>query len=72
MNVAQRPEPKNVSLQEGFWKNIHRLVRETVLPFQWKILCDEIPDAPKSHGIENFRIAAGDREGAFYGCVFQD
>ena len=28
--------------------------------------------APKSHCIENFRIAAGEKQGEFYGAVFQD
>ena len=72
MNIAKMPRLNDVSLQDGFWKNLHRLVKETALPFQWKILCDEVEDAPKSHCIENFKIAAGDQAGTYYGCVFQD
>ena len=33
---------------------------------------DQIEGAPKSHCIENFRIAAGEKQGEFYGAVFQD
>ena len=59
-------------IQGGFWKNLETIVRESMLPFQWKALNDELPDAEPSHCIENFRIAAGEQTGTFYGCVFQD
>ena len=45
---------------------------DTVIPFQEKVLNDEVPGVEKSHAIENFRIAAGLSEGEFYGMVFQD
>lgn len=58
--------------QESFWgKRIHQ-VGEVVLPYQWKVLNDRIPGAPKSHAFENFRVAAGLASGEFYGFVFQD
>ena len=44
----------------------------TVIPYQEKILNDEIPGAEKSHALANFRIAAGMEQGEFYGMVFQD
>ena len=44
----------------------------TVIPYQEKILNDEIPGVEKSHALANFRIAAGLEEGEFYGMVFQD
>lgn len=43
-----------------------------MIPYQWKALNDEIPGAPKSHSIENFKIAAGLAEGEFHGMPFQD
>ena len=43
-----------------------------IVPYQWKILNDDIPGAPKSHALENFRIAVGCSAGEFYGMVFQD
>ena len=33
---------------------------------------DLIEGAESSHCIENFKIAAGESEGEFYGAVFQD
>lgn len=45
-----------------------------MLPYQYAVLNDELQeeDMEKSHSIENFRIAAGESKGAFYGFVFQD
>lgn len=42
------------------------------MPYQWKALNDDVADAEPSHAIENFRIAAGQSDGEFYGMVFQD
>ena len=51
---------------------MQKLVQDVVIPYQEKVLHDEIPGIEKSHAIENFRIAAGEAEGEFYGRVFQD
>jgi uncharacterized protein len=61
-----------VRINGGFWHRYQTLVREKVIPYQWKAMNDEIPGAPKSHSVENFRIAAGVRGGAHEGMVFQD
>lgn len=63
---------KNCTVKDGFWSYFQNLVSDVVIPYQEKILNDEIPGVEKSHAIENFRIAAGEREGEFYGMVFQD
>ncbi|MDF2958602.1 MAG: hypothetical protein K0S39_337 [Paenibacillus sp.] len=63
---------KDVDIQDSFWTSRQKLVKETVIPYQWDALNDAIPGAEPSHTIENFRIAAGDAEGAYYGKVFQD
>lgn len=63
---------KNVQVQDGFWKPMQELIIETVIPYQEKILNDEIPGVEKSHALANFRIAAGMEKGEFYGMVFQD
>ena len=55
-----------------FWDRYIRLVKEEVIPYQWDILNDRLPDAEPSHAIDNLRIAAGEMEGHFYGQVFQD
>ncbi|MDD3279023.1 MAG: glycoside hydrolase family 127 protein [Lachnospiraceae bacterium] len=59
-------------VQDEFWSYFQRLVTDEVIPYQEKILNDEIPGVEKSHALENFRIAAGDTSGEFYGMVFQD
>ncbi len=60
------------TIKDSFWSSYRKLVREEVLPYQYAMLEDRIPDAEKSHAIENFRIAAGIKQGEFYGMVFQD
>lgn len=62
----------HVTIHDAFWSARQRLMIDKTLPYMEKILRDEVPDAAKSHAIENFRIAAGDAEGTFYGMVFQD
>jgi len=61
-----------VSIDGGLWHAYQDLVRDKVIPYQWKAMNDEIPGAPKSHSVENFRIAAGIRDGNYEGMVFQD
>lgn len=64
---------KDVKLSsDGFFGHFIDLVRDSVIPYQWETLNDRIPGAAPSHCIENFRIAAGEAEGEFYGFVFQD
>lgn len=61
-----------VKITDAFWSQMQEKVIDVVIPFQEKVLNDEIPDVEKSHAIENFRIAAGLSQGEFYGMVFQD
>jgi DUF1680 family protein len=63
---------RNFKIKDHFWSSYRKLVREEVIPYQYAMLEDQIPDAEKSHAIENFRIAAGITKGEFYGMVFQD
>lgn len=60
----------------GFIGNYQKLVRETVIPYQYDVLRDKA-GTEKSHVIDNFRNAAkalrGEDTGdGFYGMVFQD
>ncbi len=62
---------------EGFIGQYQKLVREVVIPYQYSVLNDELPDIEKSHVIDNFRNAAAairgeDVKDGFYGMVFQD
>ena len=63
---------KDVRIEDEFWSPYTDLVRETILPYQWEALNDRVPDAPPSHAIRNFRIAAGLEQGKYEGLVFQD
>ena len=74
----------NVTITSPFWKQRRDQIVESVIPYQWGVMNDEIatevPDDPagnqladnKSHAVENLRIAAGDETGEFHGMVFQD
>lgn len=66
VNISQ------VTVQDGFWSSRQQLVTDVVIPYQEKILNDEIEGVAKSHAFANFRIAAGLESGEFYGMVFQD
>lgn len=61
-----------VHIKDEFWSEKQKLIAEVVIPFQEKVLNDEIEGVEKSHALANFRIAAGMEEGEFYGMVFQD
>jgi DUF1680 family protein len=63
---------KQVVVEDRFWKKYKRIIANEVIPYQWKALNDELPDTEPSHAIENFRIAAGESSGEYYGTVFQD
>ncbi len=62
---------------DGFIGRYQKLIRDTVIPYQYSVLCDEAPDTEKSHVVQNF-INAGkavrgeDAGDGFYGMVFQD
>jgi DUF1680 family protein len=72
MKQSYAMEIKKFKIEDGFWSPYRRLIREEVLPYQYAMLEDQIPDAEQSHAIENFRIAAGLKQGEFKGMLFQD
>ncbi|EBE1493972.1 glycoside hydrolase family 127 protein [Salmonella enterica] len=71
MNVLEVDLHK-LTVSDPFLGQYQQLVRDVVIPYQWDALNDRIPEAEPSHAIENFRIAAGQQTGDFYGMVFQD
>ena len=63
---------QRTDIKDEFWSNYMALIREVVIPYQWDAFNDNIADAEPSGAIRNFKIAAGDEEGEYYGMVFQD
>lgn len=63
---------QQVQIHDEFWSKLQEKIIDIVLPFQERVLNDQVPGVAKSHAIENFRIAAGLSQGEFYGMVFQD
>ncbi|CAG9296803.1 glycoside hydrolase family 127 protein [Celerinatantimonas diazotrophica] len=62
----------HIAITDSFWMQYQKLITEVVIPYQWCALNDTIDDAEPSHAIDNFKIAAGQMQGEFYGMIFQD
>lgn len=71
-NSSNSVSLKKVKINDHFWNPYINLMKEVVIPYQWEILNDRVPDAQPSHAVKNFRITAGLEEGKFYGYFFQD
>ncbi len=72
-NVYTRPLALDkLRISDGFWHEYQLRVLDKVIPYQWEALNDRVPGADKSGCVSNFEVAAGLKQGAFYGCVFQD
>ena len=71
MSIREIPLNR-VRITDAFWAPRQRLMTDVTIPYMEKILRDEVPGAEKSHAISNFRMAAGEETGEFYGMVFQD
>ena len=63
---------RHIQIHDSFFDHYVDMIADTVLPYQWDILNDRVEGAERSHCLENFRIAAGEKQGEFYGAVFQD
>ena len=48
-----------IKISDQFWNRYIHLVKDVLIPYQWDILNDRLPDVETSHCIENFKIAAG-------------
>ncbi len=51
---SQHIELKNAKIDDSFWNKMLSLVKSEVIPYQYKALHDQIPEAEKSCCIENF------------------
>lgn len=72
MNKINPLPISQIEIDDQFWGRWQQLVKDEIVPYQWQALNDQLPDVEKSHTIDNFRIAAGEKKGDFYGMVFQD
>ncbi|MDR3145826.1 MAG: glycoside hydrolase family 127 protein [Treponema sp.] len=72
MESAHPLSLKDVRIDDRFWNRYTALITKAVLPYQWEILNDRVPDAAPSYCLANFRIAAGDLRGERRGTCFQD
>ena len=71
--MSIRPIPiTRVTIADRFWSPRQKLMTDVTIPHMEKILKDEVEGAEKSHAVSNFRMAAGEEKGTFYGFVFQD
>jgi len=71
-SILQIPELDQVVINDKLWSHYTNMVADIIIPYQWDILNDRIPDAPPSYCLENFRIAAGESKGEHKGVVFID
>lgn len=49
---------KSIRLNDMFWNQKEELIRKEVLPYQWNLLNDRVPEAAPSFCMRNFKIAA--------------
>lgn len=72
MNKMTPIKLSQVKIKDAFWSPWQKLVKDSIIPYQWDALNDRIPGAEPSRTIKNFEIAAGRSSGKHYGMVFQD
>lgn len=72
MTMTRKQGKKLVKVNDGFWSKKIDVIKNEVIPYQWKALNDELPNTDPSHAIANVKIAAGLQTGEYYGMVFQD
>ncbi len=57
----------HVKIIDSFWSPWQKLVKDSIIPYQWDALNDQIPGAEPSRIIKNFEIAANRTEALWYG-----
>lgn len=77
MYIQKQISQKAYKPDDSFIGKYKKLIKETVIPYQYNVLNDTAKDAEKSHVVANF-INAGkslrgeDAGDGFYGMIFQD
>lgn len=65
-------ECSNIEITDSLFRYYVNLIPEVVIPYQWNILNDQLKDAKVSKCLNNFKIAAKETDGEFFGTVFID
>lgn len=66
------PALRNIKIYDPLFGHYTDMISEKLLPYQWDVLNDRLPDVEKSGCVRNFRIAAGEHQGERTGAVFCD
>ena len=72
MKAVQHNPDVRVVIHDRFWDAFRHTARTEGIPYQWRALNDEVPDAAPSYCMRNFRAAAGKLSAPHGGFVFQD
>jgi DUF1680 family protein len=59
-------------ITDFFWARYIELTRTEMLPYQWEVLNDRIPQVTPSYCIHNLRLAAGLEKGEYQGPNYQE
>ena len=66
------PALRNIKISDPLFSHYADMVAEKLLPYQWAVLNDRLPQVEKSYCVQNFRIATGEIQGERLGVVFCD
>lgn len=61
--MTSRPiDIRKVKITDDFWAKKQELIRKEVIPYQWEVLNDRVPEASPSYCMHNFRAAGALQE----------
>ena len=66
------PALRNIKIEDPLFAHYSDMISEKLLPYQWDVLNDRLPEVEKSYCVRNFRIAAGELDDERLGAIFCD
>lgn len=66
------PALSRIEIRDPLFRHYADMVAEKLIPYQWEVLNDRVPNIEKSYCVRNFRIAAGELKGERKGAIFCD
>ena len=70
---GQHVDIKKIKIDDKFWSSKQELIRKEVLPYQWEILNDRVPEAAPSYCMHNFKAAGRlNKNREFLGTAFKE